>query len=415
MKSKTLLLLAVIFFIPQFAHLQWVKMVSFPDRYVTDIMITGNAMYVCTLSGGVAKTTDAGATWNFYSGGINFYPANRITQIIEYQGKLLISTGDGVYQSTNGGVDWVKKSTGLIVGGGATSVFSESIFDSGNGLITGCHTGIYRSTDGAESWSLVYSSGTHVYAKNLTFHSGKLFAARETNNTPNGFVSNDSGRTWSNLTQLSFPTITFYSEPGMLWAGTIHGAWLSTNDGANWVSRSNGLSPDPYNSSFIRVNNVLISSLEAGGSGMYKTTDNGLNWMPFEEGLPFLTAINELLLLGNDLLAATSEGIYKRPVSNLTSSQNTAVSSANDFSLNQNFPNPFNPETVIQFSILKSNFTSLTVYDAKGREVQSLLNQRLEAGNHEIKFSSLGLASGIYFYRLVSGEFISTKSMIVLK
>ena len=415
MKSKTLLLLAVIFFIPQFAHLQWVKMVSFPDRYVTDIMITGNAMYVCTLSGGVAKTTDAGATWNFYSGGINFYPANRITQIIEYQGKLLISTGDGVYQSTNGGVDWVKKSTGLIVGGGATSVFSESIFDSGNGLITGCHTGIYRSTDGAESWSLVYSSGTHVYAKNLTFHSGKLFAARETNNTPNGFVSNDSGRTWSNLTQLSFPTITFYSEPGMLWAGTIHGAWLSTNDGANWISRSNGLSPDPYNSSFIRVNNVLISSLEAGGSGMYKTTDNGLNWMPFEEGLPFLTAINELLLLGNDLLAATSEGIYKRPVSNLTSSQNTAVSSANDFSLNQNFPNPFNPETVIQFSILKSNFTSLTVYDAKGREVQSLLNQRLEAGNHEIKFSSLGLASGIYFYRLVSGEFISTKSMIVLK
>jgi hypothetical protein len=415
MKSKFILLLAVFFFIPQFAQLQWNKIVSFPDRYVTDIMITNNAIYACTLSGGVAKSTDAGATWNFYSGGINFYPANRITQILEYQGKLLISTGDGVYQSTNGGVDWVKKSTGLIVGGGATFVFSESIFDSGNGLLTGCHTGIYRSTDGAETWSLAYSSGTHVYAKNLTFHSGKLFAARETNNTPNGFVSNDSGRTWSNLTQLSFPTITFYSESGMLWAGTIHGAWLSTNDGANWVSRSNGLSPDPYNSSFIRVNNVLISSLEAGGSGMYKTTDNGLNWLPFEEGLPFLTAINELLLLGNDLLAATSEGIYKRPVSNLTSAQHNVISVTNDFSLNQNFPNPFNPETVIQFSISRSNFTSLTVYDAEGKEIQNILNQRLEAGNHEIKFSSLGLASGIYFYRLVSGEFISTKSMVVVK
>jgi photosystem II stability/assembly factor-like uncharacterized protein len=415
MKSKTLVLLVVFFFIPQFAQLQWSKMVSFPDRYVTDIMITNNAIYACTLSGGVAKSYDAGATWNFYSGGINFYPANRITQIIEYQGKLLISTGDGVYQSTNGGVDWVKKSDGLIVGGGAIYIFSESIFDTGNGLITGCHTGIYRSTNGAESWSLSYTSGTHVYAKSLTYHSGKLYAARETNNTPIGFVSNDSGRTWSNLTQLGPPTITFFSEPGMLWAGTIHGAWLSTNNGANWISRSNGLSPDPYNSSFIRINNVLISSLEAGGSGMYKTTDNGLNWLPFDEGLPFLTAINELLLLGNDLLAATSEGIYKRPVSNLTSTQNISGSLVDGYTLMQNYPNPFNPETKIQLSIPKSNFTVITIYDAEGKEVQELVNRKLEAGSHEISYNSSGLSSGVYFYRMISGEFTSTKSMIIVK
>ncbi len=415
MKSKALLLLTVFFFIPQIARLQWVKMESFPNRYVNDILITGNSIYACTLTGGVGKSTDGGVTWNLHSGGINFYPANRITQIIECQGKLLISTGDGVYQSTNGGVNWVKKSDGLIVGGGAIYIFSESIFDSGNGLLTGCHTGIYRSTDGAETWSLAYSSGTHVNAKNLTFHSGKLFAARETNNSPYGFVSDDSGRTWSNLSNIGVPTITYYSEPEMLWAGTIHGAWLSTNNGANWISRSNGLSPDPYNSSFIRVNNVLISSLEAGGSGMFKTTNNGLNWTPFEEGLPFLTAINELVLLGNDLLAATSEGIYKRPASNLTSTQNNSGSLVDGYSLMQNYPNPFNPETKIQFTIPRSDFTVIKIFDPKGKEVMNLVNRRLEAGSHEINLNSTGLSSGVYFYKMISGEYTNTKSMIIVK
>ena len=415
MKIKILILFAAMFFNPQIAQLQWVKITSFPDRYVNDILITSTSIYACTFSAGVAKSTDNGVTWNFYSSGINFYPANRITQIIEYQGRLLISTGDGIYHSTNGGIDWVKKSDGLIVGGGANYIFSESIFDAGNGLVTGCHTGIYRSTDGAESWSLAYSSGTHVNAKNMTFHSGKLYAARETNNTPNGFVSADSGRTWSNLTQLTFPSITFFSEPGMLWAGTIHGAWLSTNNGANWISRSNGLSLDPYNSSFIRINNILISSLEAGGSGMFKTTDNGLNWTPFEEGLPFLTAINEIVLFGNDLLAATSGGIYKRPVSNLTSIQNNSGSPVAGYRLNQNYPNPFNPETKINFILPESNFTDITIYDAGGKEIQKIVNRYIEAGNHEIILNSTGMSSGIYFYRMISGEFIDTKRMVVVK
>lgn len=412
----TVFLLLLISF-PFEAHSQWTRISGFPNRPVNYILISGNTIYACSQSAGVIKSTDNGNTWNTYTGGINFYPAFNVSQIIEYQNKLLISTWDGIYQSTNGGADWVKKSDGLIVGGGAVYLFAESIFQSGNALITGCHTGIYRSTDGAETWSLSYSSGTHVYAKNLTFHSGKLFAARETNNTPNGFVSNDSGVSWSNLTQLSFPSITFYSEPGMLWAGTIHGAWLSTNGGSNWLQRSNGLSPDPYNSSFLRVNGVLITSLNAGGSGMFKTSDNGLNWEAFDEGLPFLTSIDDLKLHGNEILAGTSDGIYRRPVSNLTGISGIRIPGAVDYSLMQNYPNPFNPETKITFSLASAGFTVLSIYDAKGREVYRPVNEHLPSGYHEILFSAdvTGLSSGIYLCRLRSGKFTGTMRMILLK
>lgn len=87
----------------------------------------------------------------------------------------------------------------------------------------------------------------------------------------------------------------------------------------------------------------------------------------------------------------------------------------NIFSLRQNFPNPFNPETLIRFNIPEKEFVNLTVYDSKGAVVQVLLNENVNAGPHEVKFNASALSSGVYFYRLASGNFFDSKRMIILK
>ncbi len=101
------------------------------------------------------------------------------------------------------------------------------------------------------------------------------------------------------------------------------------------------------------------------------------------------------------------------------------IFSPSKFELAQNYPNPFNPSTKIKFTIPNTNnplpggarggFVSLKVYDILGSEVATLVNEDKPAGNYEVKFDASGLASGIYYYTLKAGEFVSTKKMILIK
>ena len=86
-----------------------------------------------------------------------------------------------------------------------------------------------------------------------------------------------------------------------------------------------------------------------------------------------------------------------------------------DFELAQNFPNPFNPSTQINFSIPRNAHVSLKVYDANGREVATLLNANKASGNYSIEFNASSLASGIYYYTLTAGSFTDSKKMILMK
>jgi hypothetical protein len=85
------------------------------------------------------------------------------------------------------------------------------------------------------------------------------------------------------------------------------------------------------------------------------------------------------------------------------------------FSLEQNYPNPFNPTTVIRYRIPKSNFVKLKIFDLLGREVARLVNEEQQEGIHRVRFDAKNVASGLYFYQLQSGNFISVKKMMVLK
>jgi hypothetical protein len=89
------------------------------------------------------------------------------------------------------------------------------------------------------------------------------------------------------------------------------------------------------------------------------------------------------------------------------------------FTLSQNYPNPFNPSTKIQYTIGKAGLVTLKVYDVLGREVATLVNGRQEAGSYIVSFGinngTVGLSSGVYFYRLEAGSFVSTKKLILMK
>ena len=89
------------------------------------------------------------------------------------------------------------------------------------------------------------------------------------------------------------------------------------------------------------------------------------------------------------------------------------------FSLFQNYPNPFNPTTKIKFKLSRleteANYVRLIIFDALGREVITLINDRLEAGDYEIEFNGGDFPSGVYFYKLEAGNYSEVKRMILLK
>jgi len=86
-----------------------------------------------------------------------------------------------------------------------------------------------------------------------------------------------------------------------------------------------------------------------------------------------------------------------------------------EYSISQNYPNPFNPSTKIKFALPKTAITKIILYNVLGSNIMTLLNKELEAGFHEINFDASALTSGVYFYRIQSGEFIQTKKMILMK
>ena len=85
------------------------------------------------------------------------------------------------------------------------------------------------------------------------------------------------------------------------------------------------------------------------------------------------------------------------------------------FSLSQNYPNPFNPTTKIKFDMSRISDVKITVYDIMGREVQTLVNERLQPGSYEVTFDGSALSSGVYFYKLITEGLKETKKMLLIK
>ncbi len=124
-----------------------------------------------------------------------------------------------------------------------------------------------------------------------------------------------------------------------------------------------------------------------------RITDGGSEWGYFSKSSPGETNANgDLVGIGDD----PHQVIY-------------------EYHLAQNFPNPFNPTTTIEFSLKKAGRTTLTVYSLNGQKVATLLNKDVKAGSVKVTWDASHMASGVYFYELKSGSFTSVKKMLLLK
>ena len=85
------------------------------------------------------------------------------------------------------------------------------------------------------------------------------------------------------------------------------------------------------------------------------------------------------------------------------------------FSLSQNFPNPFNPTTIINYTIPTRSHVTLSVFNTLGQKVTELVNGEKEAGDYSVTFDASGLASGVYLYRMQAGSFVETKKLVLMK
>ncbi len=112
--------------------------------------------------------------------------------------------------------------------------------------------------------------------------------------------------------------------------------------------------------------------------------------------------------------AGTNYNTIKYPF-DLSGIINISTQVPDKFSLQQNYPNPFNPTTNIRFDVAKSSSVRLAVYDIVGREVGVLVNQQLNPGTYEVNWNANGFSSGVYFYKLITGDFTETKKMILNK
>ena len=98
----------------------------------------------------------------------------------------------------------------------------------------------------------------------------------------------------------------------------------------------------------------------------------------------------------------------------LTNVQNNSLQ-LEGFALYQNFPNPFNPSTTLQYQVSNTSKVLIRVYDILGNEVATLVNEEKAPGNYQVGFNASALTSGIYYYRIEAGRYSETKKMILLR
>ncbi|QQS34907.1 MAG: discoidin domain-containing protein [Ignavibacteriales bacterium] len=151
------------------------------------------------------------------------------------------------------------------------------------------------------------------------------------------------------------------------------------------------------------------------------SVDENSDWVKigFVEGAGNSNSLKVYSFVDNTLLPGTSYYRLKQVDTDGKFSYTEEIEIVNDiplsFELNQNYPNPFNPSTIIKFSLPQDIVVKLSVYNILGELVQTLVDQQMKAGYHEITFNASGLSSGHYFYRIETDQYVEIKKMVLIK
>lgn len=154
------------------------------------------------------------------------------------------------------------------------------------------------------------------------------------------------------------------------------------------------------------------------GLGNFTVRENC--YFPYADGRPLSIVASDFDLDGRTDIAITSTTdslyvLYNLGGGTVGIRDQEFTEVPTSFSLSQNFPNPFNPTTTIQYSLPQAGNVTLKIYNLLGEEVRTLVEDYKQAGKHSVQFNANSLASGIYFYRLQSGSFVETKKMVLIK
>jgi photosystem II stability/assembly factor-like uncharacterized protein len=326
------------------------------------------------------STIDGGNSWNYI---LMPDTANAGPFVINFNNSLEGFAGgwnNAFYYTDSGGKDWEDITNGEILFGALYDIFFiDSLFgwavgESGEVIDAGV---IINTIDGGQSWQIQLPET--LILKAVYFSNNQHGCAVGSNVWWQGviLVTDDGGENWQDM---YFP-YGFFNDV------------VFTNDSTGWVVGDYGF--------------------------IWFTDDGGQTWTQVESGtyvdlnrIVFVDNGNIGYIFGEDntLLKYDRNGNSVEEDNFLTPSQ---------FKLNQNYPNPFNAQTVILYNIEKTDNATLNIYDLKGREVITLLNEKICSGSHQVVWNGKDkygneVSSGIYFYVLQTGLNSQVRKMILL-
>lgn len=396
------------------SQIYWTNQPTGVTVFLNDIFfVNQNTGYCVGNNGTFLYTINGGTNWgnrNIVSGAESL---TKVWFINDSTGFVIYS--DKVMKTNNRGVNWTTQTLGCPL----KDISFRSTASGLVGYVTGSNNTIsgliYRTINHGLTWTICGDfQYKDFYAVELPSDSVVIacgagsFMARSSNN----------GVNWSQyylgtvpLIDIDFPN----ALTGYVCGGTIA---KSTNGGINWFGfTSPGSGMEMWSLSFPNTNTGYCSGF--GPDPVYriqKTTDAGSSWVHI--GIQYDTINVPAIFFINPStgwICGNSGTIRKTTTGGVSPVTNISVIVPSEYSLEQNYPNPFNPSTKIKFAIPESGFTTLKIFDALGREVQTLINEKLSPGIYETAFNAAILPSGVYFYRLQAGSFTDTKRMTLIK
>lgn len=350
------------------------------------------------------------------------------------------NTRGAFFKSTDGGMNWLQFGT---LPSGCTYLTYMDFISANNGVVIADpgpygtnFVNIYKTTNGGLSWTAQLPPDTKGNLEDIEYVSENLIFAvgyQIIDSVPRNIIlkSTNGGTNWTT----QFTGTTFYSkihfvdsQTGFLTGVTepIGKIFKTTDQGNTWNTIFTADSILFQGVNFFGQTGVGITFGNRNSkSGFYypfafRTSNFGATWSTQQ-----LSTVNDPLLISSYLLdrynyyisggGFTSGAIYHTINGGSVGIGENPLTVADKFSLSQNYPNPFNPSTTIKYNVPDRSQIILKVYNTNGKEIAELVNEIKSQGSYEMIFDATNLPSGIYYYKLISGEVSETKKMILIK
>ena len=377
----------------------WISL-GIKNTTVKAFAISGNNLIAATRGGKTFISTNNGTDWAWSGDGMTY---GQYSYSLIANGNYVFagSGAAGTFLSTNRGVNW--SPSGLFG-------YSINSFAFRNDILYAATTnGVFRTTNSGVDWYSVINGLDNTDVNSIFSDGDYLYAGTQGGGV---FITSDGGASWhqSNGNLGSQFIYNFTSNLNVVYACTGNGIFVTTNAGVLWNSL--GLIEQNVQTLLVSGSNLIAGC----DNGIYISPNKGINWFQKNQGFAQVPQIYSLYLQDDFVLAGTNEkSVWKRSLSELVGIKTISTEVPSSFSLSQNFPNPFNPTTIIKYQIKENSFVSLKVFNALGREVSTIVNEKQNVGTYSVTFDASSLASGIYFYKLTSVNLSETKKMILIK